>query len=433
MPTNILALKAICESLIRFFEEFAKEDKPERPISLPHPEWRFYDAGIMLIYRRPETMEALTSFQKRFRRKEWTTRWSSDFVRGAERDVVTAGSGSCSEDKIMAALTHVAERLDAEPPEYVVVLPLARVYLGNFTMVFPDIEVQTITAERLTSIRESIYTIVGTTPHTDEEKQSINASADETTEMLLNRPAAFVTVRGDVPLAKQRAIKKAETVVDLIQAAAAMNHPYGEVNIAFGGDLLSRQPPVLFIAKDGTNIHYEGRPAYDIRYEIEAEHIEKMRGNGFGPLLDAIGKPENDRTEFEEILIRSLHWFAEAERQTTIENKSTAYVTSIDMFFATKNEPLTRDVTEGTAMVLGSTLEARRELVKIMDRFYDLRSRVSHAGVEVDEGEIAGLQVHALSFLAKMSSMASEFSTKEQFRAWIREQRLSPLRRSCRP
>jgi len=340
--------------------------------------------------------------------------------------VIAAALDDHTELAVMSYMTRAAEILDAPPPEYVVVLPLAWVYLGAFKMSFADVEIQTITEERLTAIRQGFYAIIETTPHTENEKNKLVRDADKLTELLQNRPAAFVSVRGDKDFAKERALKMVTPVVDLMQVAGAIYHQLDDVSIGVGGDLLAKQPPVLIIAKDGSNIHHEGRYAFGHRYEMEAQHLEEMRSKGFGPLLDSLSKPESERTEFERTLLRSMHWVAEAERQSSIESKTTAYVTAIDMFFARQGEPLTRDITEGTATLLSSTLEGRRQVVKVMERFYKLRSGVSHVGEEVTEDDIRGLKGLTISFLARMSAMSSRFATKDAFRSWLVDQRLTP-------
>jgi hypothetical protein len=115
-----------------------------------------------------------------------------------------------------------------------------------------------------------------------------------------------------------------------------------------------------------------------------------------------------------------------SERQEVADNKVTSYITAIDCFFAEKGEPVTRDVTEGVALVLGSTLEQRRSLVARMNQLYNLRSTVSHRGERVaDEDAATDLKTLAIDLLAALCAMSNTLLTKAALRIWLIDRRLS--------
>jgi hypothetical protein len=417
---------------MRFFSEMDQEDRPTGPISFPDPEWNLvYTTRLSLLFRRPETKRALLEFRKRFlERSDWNAKWSSRHllnVEGTLLEEVFADSDR-SEEHVLAATARAADALDLVPTEHIVVLSLARLNMGAMELVFPNVTFRTVNEQRLTEIRQRYYDIIATTPYAEEEKEAFRARAIEITELLLNRPCAFVTAHGDKTFVLEKATQYIEPFVDFFQLIAALfEERFKEIRISIGGDLLARHPATLIMAADGTSIRDENKFLFDHRLQLEERHLAKMRTDGFGPLIDALGKDDDDRTEFEKIMLRSMHWIADGERQRSPENRITSYITAIDMFFSSKGGPVTRDVTEGSAIVLGPTLEQRRMIVKKVEHLYDMRSKVSHGGKRVaDEDAVLEIKYLAINLLAKLSAMSGQFTTREAFRSWMVDQRLSP-------
>jgi hypothetical protein len=410
-------------------EEYGKEDAPPRPISFPNAEWRLLDAANRtLIFRRPETISALNDFRKQFRTGEWRRKWSEDFIWGFERELIAAAIDDPSGEKTQAALLQIASELDAQPPEWLVILPLTHLLLGEYEMVFPKVEIKTMTESRLADVRQGFRDIIVTTSYTDDVKANLDLQANEITQLLMHRACAFVAASGDSLLAKESAIRATEPITDFLQIVATLNVPsLLEVRISIGGDLLTKQPPILIVRKDGSAIENESKRPFGHRLELRHSHIQHMRAIGFGALLDALRKSADEQTEFEQMLIRATHWIADGERQARVENKATSYITAIDMFFATKDEPVTRDITEGTAVLLGKTLEQRKTIRRRMSTFYGMRSKVSHLGSRVeDEDAIHDMRNYAVNFLAEVCQLASRFATKDDFRAWMADERITP-------
>jgi len=209
-----------------------------------------------------------------------------------------------------------------------------------------------VSQERLTEIRLQHYDIIATTPYEEADKTAFRARAVETTELLLNSPCAFVTVHGDKAFVLEKATEYIEPFLDFFQLIAAIFEVRAkDIQISIGGDLLAKQPATLIMSADGSSIRDENRLPLDHRLQLGEQHLVKMRADGFGPLIDALGKDDDERTEFEKIMLRSMHWVADGERQRSPENRITSYITAIDMFFSSKGDPVTRDVTEGWSSI----------------------------------------------------------------------------------
>ena len=341
MPTDRdpRVLKAISAAVVAFIDEIRNEDRLPSATVFPNREWRFLDTpGGTLYFRRPETIAAREALRKRFNRPEWAASWSDRRITEVQAMVIGGALRDASEPNLLRAMEDAAAMLDSEPPKCTVVIPLARLHMGDLVLTFPNVQIATVDGARYSEINDGLHAIIKSTPHTDGEKAEIGKEADEIIGLLRGRAAAFVKVAGDPPLANSRALRMVQPIIDLVQLFAVVNHPYGPVTISVGDerDPRKHQAPLLMISADGSNIRHENLRDFVVSYEMQPQHIEEMKTWGFGDLIDALGKSEEERTNFESLLVNAMHWVAEAERQVSPENKVTSYVTAIDMFFAAK-------------------------------------------------------------------------------------------------
>ena len=215
-------------------------------------------------------------------------------------------------------------------------------------------------------------------------------------------------------------MQQSEAIIDFFQMIVTMFESRSKrIRIRIGGDLVTRQPGIIILSTDGSRLNDEWPMLFDFRLEMTQSILDKMKAYGFKPLMDILGK--TDLSELEKTIIQSMHWIADAGRQELPENKTTSYITAIEMFFSKKGQPINRDVSEGITMLLGSTLDNRKAIVKQIGKFYDQRSSISHTGARLSEKtsethEIANV---AISVLAKMCQMSSRVSTIDGIRKWM--------------
>jgi hypothetical protein len=432
---NSQAIKAVADALSLFIAELKKESRPPAKLTIPDKEWKVLTAGTHFVYfRRKETIDALAAFRKKFcARREWRDKWSEKYLDRAERKLVGQALEEPSESAILAATKIAAGHLEEDAPEFTVVLPIARLYLGKMRLKFPGIQLHTITAAHQRRIRTAFFKIIETTPHTDSEKKKLRGDVIEMTTLLLNRPCAEVTVRADPDRAEAEAERQVSPILDFLQLLSAIyDPPVRGIKIRVGGDLLTKQPMRFIMATDESSIHTRDKFLFDFRFELTKERLANMKGDGFGALFDAMLKPVEKQTEFERRLLTSMHWIADASRQDLLENKITSYITSIETFFSSdgSGNPLSRDLSEGSATILASApkerLRRRVDLAETVGRLYKLRNAISHAGQRVeDENAERELREISINLLALIGKMSRKFQTLKDFREWLRERRLS--------
>ena len=165
---------------------------------------------------------------------------------------------------------------------------------------------------------------------------------------------------------------------------------------------------------------------WGIGFELTDERVKRITELGFAAVFEAIAKPEEERTEFEELLLNAIHWISDAEKQDRLENRITSYITAIELFFTSEEGPITRDLTESVAYLLERDLESRKNLRKKMREFYKERSKVSHEGRrQTLEETVRHLKIVAINVVAVMSKLAPELSDKKDVQQLFSDLRLS--------
>lgn len=230
------------------------------------------------------------------------------------------------------------------------------------------------------------------------------------------------------PRALKRAQEKAEFAMDILRYALAFvensNQRYvigleGEV-----GKTISRYP-----------IIESANPANDI-YCLEVTrgistiviNLEETLENSGANEVVNISNMGNATSEFEEAILRAIHWFSLAEKQPGNENKILALITCLETFLTSESgNPIRNTVSEGSAIILEKTLESRQYIKQRINGFYNQRSSISHGGgsKNILDSDIAELKKLVQLFIQNMIKRRSEFKARKDVLKWIDDQKLS--------
>ena len=383
--------------------------------------------NINLIYRRPETHGAVKKLLvKIYERREWTRKWSQKYIGDVFSEAMTP-FGSRSPDAIYAAFEDMARKLDAEPKVRSVIFAVGGVSLAQDELNIGSVRLFKMTDAERERIRGIFYKIIDTVRHSDDDKGRFRHQVDEFLGAYGSLTAAEIPVAGDVERAKAMALRLSEPVLDFLQLIAALDEPPAKnIRIVGGGDLLARQPPRFVIAKDQKEADWDQQLAHGFRLELTEERIRKIVELGFQSVIDAIGKDEQQRNEFEEMLINAVHWIADAEKQERLENRITSYMTAMELFFTAADVPITRDLSESVAYILGDSLERRKEIKHLVARLYRQRSKVSHEGRRGEyEADVAELKRVTVNVVALLGRMTPKFTSKSDIQRLFADLRLS--------
>lgn len=428
MPTDERYIGALRDAFLKMVEEWRLEERPPDGISFPDSDWAFFFIGpFNIVYRRSETAAAIDKVcNKIYQRAEWTRKWSHDYIQKA---FVTACDqmDDLSADAVFDAFTTMARQLDEEPKPRSVIFAVGGVLLSEDEIYIGAIRLFRMTDRERERLRRTFNAIIDTVRNPEEAKEQFRRQTDEFLAAYGNLTAAEVPAIGDVERAKEDAAHISEPVLDFLQLIAAIEEPsFTNIRIVGGGDLMARQPPRMVIAADGTEANWDAKLAYGHRLQLTTPLVGRIIGSGFQSAVDAIAKNEDDRTPFEDLLVAAIHWIADAEKQDRLENRITSYMTAMELFFTSADAPITRDLSENVAYLLGTDLQNRKEIRQLVNELYKQRSKVSHTGSRTAlEADVRRLKELAINVAAMMSRMAPRFTTKADLQMMFADLRLS--------
>ena len=137
--------------------------------------------------------------------------------------------------------------------------------------------------------------------------------------------------------------------------------------------------------------------------------------------------PISQPTNFEDTLIKTVHWFSVALTQDETGNTFLFLIIALESLF--KNEPgnsIGGTVAESVAFLLSEKFKERKKLITLMRKFYGKRSAVAHGGKK----SISDSDLYTLTRLVCNSIMIAikkidEFPSQKKFMTWIEEVKLS--------
>ena len=158
--------------------------------------------------------------------------------------------------------------------------------------------------------------------------------------------------------------------------------------------------------------------------ELDERTVARMRAVGVFTLSDLIVKPA--RTEFEDVILRAVHWLASAQTQPENENALLNLVTCLETFFkAEAGTPITATIAEGVAVLTADGLEERKRRKGRVAHFYSKRSKLTHEGSgKVTTAELLELTLICRDLTTLMIRHRDQFTTHKQFRDWLEDQKL---------
>ena len=161
---------------------------------------------------------------------------------------------------------------------------------------------------------------------------------------------------------------------------------------------------------------------------ISEDTLELTYALGLDGLLK-LYRAERSPSEFEKLVLRAVGWFSSGSAPMRYENRLLNYITSLEMFLSGGNAPIAQNVSEGAALFIAEGVEARLRIAKAINKYYDDRSKISHAGHLADSlEEILALKSICKTFLAGAIVRRTLFKTKKESRDYIKRIRLSGVR-----
>lgn len=383
----------------------------------------FMEGGFTFVLEGA-SLEAFMTFRAKWDRKPWDSKWSDDF-RDAKVRTAIVDAWSADDDGA-AVFTALAVEFDEPVPRYTLWFPLFGVALQVPEIRLGSIRVRGVSSEMIDQWKSVARRIAESALNPESERKAYTDWTDRFLDSLAGSVCLEVEAEGDDGQALIAAEAACEPVVDYLQLVSAIFEVSSKrIRVAFRTVSGVGYRSILAISEDGSHIvpHQKSFGALG-QLVLNEQRLARLSEYGFDGVHEMLATAKAERTEIEEFILRSIHWFASGEVQAEVENQLQSYITCIDMFFTAPNSEVTAAVREGFAFVMGDRLEERRALNAFLGEMYDYRSRASHGGERLNiVNKVAQLRHLVLNFIAVMIKRRGDFPDKTALREWLLDQK----------
>ena len=220
--------------------------------------------------------------------------------------------------------------------------------------------------------------------------------------------------------------------LDLVRYAIPVLYPdQPDVMVGIRGEVHAgaRARVTLAVSSDGERFTWQWNTV-EARtpFVLSPENLAVMEQLGIFAVAKILEKPDNQWTDFENTLLDSIHWFANAQVEFELPYRLLSLITSLETLLTPQDgNPIGTAIAEGVAIIVGDTLEERKQLKKRVQKLYSMRSAVTHGGrKEVPTADVADLTHLAQAAIGELIRRKDQFQDRDELLDWILEQKLAP-------
>lgn len=346
---------------------------------------------------------------------DWEEKFSEKYIRKEILNPLIAARVNQSPDDFDDILSEKLEHLASYSTEQAVYVPISGITLSVDKLDLGRVELMPITEELVADIIGVDFDVLTGDRPPEEEKQ---AKKIQLTERLLEprvgKVAAKYSVVAEPERAKERALDETRRVLDIIRYSIPLLYTRKQrVKVAIEGEWLSTTR-VLPAKSEGGSFRLMGERTGALQpYKLDEDRIEKLEEIGVISLAEILKK--DSPSDVEEVLIRGVHWLGVAQMQSELESSFLSLITAIETYLTPKdNAPITHAIAEGTAILIGSELEERRNIMSEVKSLYRKRSAVSHGGAKsIQETDLLTARFYALGLTQILISNLDEYTSHQ--------------------
>jgi hypothetical protein len=269
-------------------------------------------------------------------------------------------------------VTHVSKRCESAIQHYEIWLPLFRVH-GRKEFPLGEVIFRHISSEMM----ESFFDERGKPLLTDAARQALQRHRSQLQDHL----AACVRVTAEKNMAQAIGRSKAEEAIALMRFLSPANWVLGMQSycVPLGRERIEI-PTELFV-KDGeiTEISKTALERGPVFWDIDQERTR------FPGMLDRLHALSSSHTsDFRRQLYDALLLYSRNSTVSEISDKLVFVVVSLEsMLLRDSNEPITKNIGERMAFLIGTSVEEREAIIQNVDAAYRIRSKFIHHGNSV--------------------------------------------------
>jgi hypothetical protein len=359
-------------------------------------------------------------------RKGWSDKFSEDYIRKRFSKAFDKVASTCSAEPVVKALGALVTEYEGYTKEWTVILPLIGIQMEMDELLFGKVKLVKMVGETADKFEKRHTHLVMQTKHTPEEKQArIKQFAKIEWSEIKDRACAVLTVVAEPHRAAELTIEYARAAIDILRLAILFMQDDHDMQAMIGlhGEVSEGRRTVFSITSDDTSSTTSMSIVFAPLHLTE-KTVEWMQDKGILALSDMLRSDQ--RTKFHDVILRGVHWLANAQAQFEAENTWLNIVTCFETFFSpAEGDPISASIAESVAILTAAGLEARKERKKKVKEFYKLRSKLTHKGVgEVLSSDLSELVRIARDLVGEMIRRKDDFKTQDELRSWIEDQKL---------
>lgn len=363
--------------------------------------------------------------------KNWINKFSEKYIEKRLDSIIVEVISSSQKDKVAKILLKdLIDELVNYNRKLTVIIPISGLSIELNRVKIGKVDLFTMTKEISDELLEKIEDIILHTQATDNFKQKLKKNAEESIKNMHGNVCTEFCVTAEPIRARERAEEETRRVIDIIRYfIPILYRDKLRVNVSLIGEMIPiiiRFMPIISSDSKFFQLAYQKVGSLN-PFELNDRNIKKMEKMGAFELSDILAKPKNKLSNFEETLLRSLHWFSSSQAQFEIENKFLNLIVCLETLLTPRDrDPIANYVAEGVAILLTKGYKNRKELKSRVKKMYKLRSAISHGGKkEIFESDIKELQNIARLLIKIMIKRRNEFISQKDILDWIEEQKLA--------
>ncbi len=337
--------------------------------------------------------------------------------------------------------------------EQIFYIPLVNIEMQDIDKLeIGKVTIKKMTDKQIEIISRKIKKIIMQTTHPREHKPlMIDTLLRRHIEPLRGKICAEFRIIAEPELVQEYARKEISRIIDLLRYAIPSIYPYQypaywcspearkihkqsekegstvkHTRIGFGlqGEIGIGILNTITLSSKGEEFHMQGSFIGLRPFVISPDNITIMKKIGVFKVARLLKKSEV--TSFGEVILRSIHWYANALTQVEIENELLSLVTSLETILTGSEDRMMDAVGYGVAFLLGTNLDHRLDLMARYKDIYGKRSRASHHGHrDVDQVDLVELRYLTLETIQKAIKNLNKWKEHEQLLEWIRRRKLT--------
>ncbi len=354
-------------------------------------------------------------------------RFSEKYIRENIDDILAGAVASDNLQKTSEQFDGFLEEIENYNKEFLVIVPLVGITIKNRKLPLGQVVIRQFFGSNYRKTSKRIEEIIlANTRHTMEEKREHIQHATKDLSELEGRVCAEYIIKAEAQRARERAIEEVHRAIDLLYyCRRALHSDDWRVRIGLLGEVSHDWRIIPVISTNDYAYNIGGEVVGPLsQLEISPRTIAVMRKMGVFELSEVLQKEKP--TDFEEMLLRCIHWYANSQVQVERENELLSLITSLEVLFTRQGASIAITVAESTAFVLAKGLTERKRVSERIKAIHDLRSKISHGGNKaINDDDLDYLRAAVFYVVQEMVRRKKEFRAKKDLLNWIEDQRLS--------